>query len=69
MGLCIFLFSLKDIKERISKVDSDEIKAGLMGGTFGNKGAVSIRLCVDDSTFCFFNCHLNAGQKSTSERL
>ena len=36
------------IKERITKIDGDLVKTGY-GGQFGNKGAVLVRMNVDDS--------------------
>lgn len=32
-----------------------------MRGQLGNKGAVVIKLNVDDASFCFTVCHLEAG--------
>ncbi|KAG8830968.1 hypothetical protein FRC17_003997 [Serendipita sp. 399] len=37
------------------------IKCG-MGRMYGNKGAIVARFTVDDTSFCFLNCHLAAGQ-------
>jgi hypothetical protein len=33
-----------------------------MHGMYGNKGAIIARFTVDDTSFCFLNCHLAAGQ-------
>jgi hypothetical protein len=40
-----------------------------MGGNLGNKGAVLVKFCVDDSPLCFICAHLEAGQKNLPERL
>ena len=64
----IIVFIKKEIKERVKNVDSDEIKTGLMGGAFGNKGACRVKLDIDDSSFCFTCCHLESGQKNVEER-
>jgi endonuclease/exonuclease/phosphatase family metal-dependent hydrolase len=39
-----------------------------MGGLHGNKGAIIMRLVLDDSSLCFVNCHLAAGQTQTLHR-
>ncbi|EAU82410.2 type I inositol-1,4,5-trisphosphate 5-phosphatase 11 [Coprinopsis cinerea okayama7 len=43
------------------------VKTGF-GGKYGNKGAIISRLVVGDSSFCFVNCHLAAGQHSVRRR-
>ncbi|KAH9061982.1 DNase I-like protein [Lactarius vividus] len=35
---------------------------------FGNKGAVAIRLLIDDTSLCFLNCHLAAGHRRVRNR-
>lgn len=39
-----------------------------MGGYHGNKGALVIRFTLDDSSMCFVNCHLAAGQTAAKQR-
>jgi endonuclease/exonuclease/phosphatase family metal-dependent hydrolase len=39
-----------------------------MGGLHGNKGALILRFVLDDSSMCFINCHLAAGQSHTAHR-
>lgn len=34
----------------------------------GNKGGIAIRFFFDDSSLCFVNCHLAAGQSHTQDR-
>ncbi|KIM20483.1 hypothetical protein M408DRAFT_12984 [Serendipita vermifera MAFF 305830] len=43
------------------------IKCG-MNGMYGNKGAIVARFTLDDSSFCFLNCHLAAGQSQRVAR-
>lgn len=48
-------------------LSATNIKCG-MGGHYGNKGALVTRFILDDSSLCFINCHLAAGQSHTSHR-
>ncbi|KIJ38779.1 hypothetical protein M422DRAFT_176321 [Sphaerobolus stellatus SS14] len=43
------------------------VKRGL-GGRYGNKGAIVARFVFDDTSLCFINCHLAAGQSHTRQR-
>lgn len=62
---CIFVkntekFSLKDVA-------ITTIKRG-MGGRYGNKGGIVARFIIDDTSVCFINCHLAAGQHHVRQR-
>lgn len=39
-----------------------------MAGVLGNKGAIIARFVIDDSSLCFINCHLAAGQNQKMAR-
>lgn len=39
-----------------------------VGNRFGNKGAVAVRLLIDDTSLCFLNCHLAAGHRRVRDR-
>ncbi|KAL2255662.1 hypothetical protein VTK26DRAFT_2927 [Humicola hyalothermophila] len=67
VGLFTCIFVKADLRERISNLSSAEVKRG-MGGLHGNKGAIVVRFMVDDTSLCFINCHLAAGQSSASAR-
>lgn len=56
------------MKDRISDIESDTIKCGF-AGQLGNKGAVVVRLSVDDTSISILNCHLPAGQSNINDRL
>ena len=68
VGILLLIFAKQEITPRISRVDADVVKTGL-GGNFGNKGGAIIRMFIDDSSFCFINCHLESGNKANNVRL
>ncbi|WPH03772.1 Hypothetical protein R9X50_00665500 [Acrodontium crateriforme] len=67
VGLFTCVFVKSTLKSCIKHIHTSEIKRG-MGGLHGNKGALVMRLVLDDSSLCFINCHLAAGQTQTLHR-
>ncbi|OAX80552.1 hypothetical protein ACJ72_05115 [Emergomyces africanus] len=67
IGLFTVVFIKQDERQRIRGISAAEIKRG-MGGLHGNKGALVLRFILDDSSLCFINCHLAAGQSHTAHR-
>ncbi|PNY26157.1 inositol polyphosphate 5-phosphatase [Tolypocladium capitatum] len=67
VGLFTCVFVKSSLRERIRNLSAAEVKRG-MGGLHGNKGAVVIRFHVDDTSLCFLNCHLAAGQSQSNSR-
>lgn len=67
VGLFLCVFVKASLRGRIRNVHGAEVKRG-MGGLHGNKGAVAVRFQIDDSSLCFVNCHLAAGQTQTNAR-
>ena len=67
VGLFSCVFIKASLRSRIRAIDTAEIKRG-MGGLHGNKGALIIRIILDDSSMCLVNCHLAAGQTKTNDR-
>ncbi|KXL50856.1 MAG: hypothetical protein FE78DRAFT_158153 [Acidomyces sp. 'richmondensis'] len=67
VGLFTCIFVKSSVRNRIKYVHGGEVKRG-MGGLHGNKGALVVRLVMDDSSICFINCHLAAGQTQTMHR-
>jgi hypothetical protein len=51
----------------IRDISITTVKTG-MYGMYGNKGAIVARFTVDDSSICFLNCHLAAGQSQKVAR-
>jgi inositol polyphosphate 5-phosphatase INPP5B/F len=61
LGLLILVFASPTVAPTISSVSCTSVGTGLMG-YLGNKGAVSVRLVLAETTrLCFINCHLAAG--------
>ncbi|KAK1039938.1 hypothetical protein LTR33_015886, partial [Friedmanniomyces endolithicus] len=67
VGLFTCIFVKTSERSRIKHVHTAEVKRG-MGGLHGNKGALVLRVVLDDSSLCFVNCHLAAGQTQTIHR-
>ncbi|KAL2821803.1 Endonuclease/exonuclease/phosphatase [Aspergillus cavernicola] len=67
IGLFTCIFVKHKERSKITDVSAAEVKRG-MGGLHGNKGALVFRFVLDDSSFCFVNCHLAAGQTQTTHR-
>ncbi|KAI1751635.1 Endonuclease/exonuclease/phosphatase [Xylaria castorea] len=67
VGLFTCIFVKSTLRDRIRNLSSADIKRG-MGGLHGNKGAIVVRFMVDDTSLCFINCHLAAGQSHANSR-
>lgn len=67
IGLFSCVFVKSSLRQNIREVNAAEVKLG-MGGLHGNKGALIVRFIMDDSSVCFVNCHLAAGQTQTVHR-
>lgn len=67
VGLFSIVFVKTSLLPHIRDASTYTIKTGL-GGRYGNKGAIVSRLILDDSSMCFLNCHLAAGQRNVRQR-
>lgn len=67
IGLFQCIFVRQEEKRNIRNVSAADVKCG-MKGHYGNKGALITRFMFDDTSLCFINCHLAAGQSQTSHR-
>lgn len=65
VGLYMCVFVRHGVE--VSNIDSALVKTG-MGGLHGNKGGISVRMDVYDTSFCFINCHLAAGHSQVIQR-
>ncbi|KAK9447033.1 Endonuclease/exonuclease/phosphatase [Limtongia smithiae] len=67
VGLYSCIFVRESERSNVRNFASSQVKTGL-GGLHGNKGAIIMRFTLDDSSLCFVNCHLAAGQSSIFPR-
>ena len=67
VGLFSMVFVKASIMSRTRNATTYKVKTGL-GGHYGNKGAIVTRFVVDDTSLCFINCHLAAGQRNVRQR-
>ncbi|KAJ1936314.1 hypothetical protein FBU59_005093, partial [Linderina macrospora] len=70
VGLFVCVFARDDVFRSIAHVGVAQVKTGL-GGLHGNKGGIGVRFVFDDTSFCFVNAHLAAGEsgKNNAARL
>ncbi|KAF1807664.1 Endonuclease/exonuclease/phosphatase [Mucor lusitanicus] len=71
VGLFSCIFVKTSLEARIRHCDSNVVKTGfrLMNKSLhGNKGGIATRLVIDDTSICFVNCHLAAGQSNVLTR-
>jgi len=68
VGLLVIMFVSEKWKHAIKSVQMDTVRTG-MGGQFGNKGAVIIRVRIFETSLCFICAHLSAGHSKNKERL
>ncbi|KAJ2846485.1 hypothetical protein IWW36_004331, partial [Coemansia brasiliensis] len=61
VGLFVCVFARDDVYRLVHDVDVSLVKTG-MGGLHGNKGAIAVRVVYDDTSLCFVNAHLAAGE-------
>ncbi|MCJ1236109.1 hypothetical protein MMC14_004086 [Varicellaria rhodocarpa] len=69
IGLLLLIYASPSIVPTISSISTTSVGTGLMG-YMGNKGAVTARIVLGDTTrIVFINCHLAAGtEKGSVER-
>ncbi|MCJ1306848.1 hypothetical protein MMC25_000491 [Agyrium rufum] len=66
LGLLLLVYASPSIAPTISSISTTSVGTGLMG-YMGNKGAVTARIVLGDTTrLVFVNCHLAAGAESNS---
>ena len=66
IGLLLLVYAAPDIASEVRAVSTTSVGTGL-GGYMGNKGAVTARIVLGETTrITFVNCHLAAGADKTS---
>ena len=66
IGLGLYIFAAKPVAPFITDVRQAAVGAGFLGG--GNKGGVTVSLCMHDTPLCFTNMHLGAGRECVERR-
>jgi hypothetical protein len=67
VGTALIMMIKTSIAPHVKNVEAAAKKTGLKGMA-GNKGAVAIRLELDDSSFCFVTAHFAAGHSNFEQR-
>ncbi|KAJ2357745.1 hypothetical protein GGF43_001273 [Coemansia sp. RSA 2618] len=65
VGLFVCVFARDDVYRHVRDVGVSLVKTG-MGGLHGNKGGIGVRLVFDDTSLCFVNAHLAAGESAAN---
>ncbi|CAD5181299.1 unnamed protein product [Musa acuminata subsp. malaccensis] len=66
VGILVSLWIRNDLLDYVSNPSVSCIGCGIMG-CLRNKGSVSVRFCLHESSFCFVCCHLASGGKEGDE--
>ncbi|XP_065644502.1 phosphatidylinositol 3,4,5-trisphosphate 5-phosphatase 2A-like isoform X1 [Hydra vulgaris] len=66
-GICIVIVVKSELINLVSKVKHSSVKTGI-ANALGNKGAVGVSFYVDQTSFCFVNCHLTSGNEHVLRR-
>jgi hypothetical protein len=68
VGCYIGIFVKSKLVTEIGEVRTTKVKTGIWGST-GNKGAVAVRMQLDDTSIMFMNCHLMSGKSKGKYRV
>ncbi|XP_069788924.1 phosphatidylinositol 4,5-bisphosphate 5-phosphatase A isoform X2 [Narcine bancroftii] len=67
-GQLLLLFAKYYLLPNLQDIQTNCTRTGL-GGYWGNKGAVSVRLALCGHMICFLNCHLPAHMENSEQRM
>eukprot|EP00128_Syssomonas_multiformis_P012082 Colp12_sorted_trinity150504_noHs@19516 len=67
VGMLLTIYVKASLQPHISDVQAEMVGTGIMG-MMGNKGGVSVRFKIFDSTVCFVNTHLAANMSEVARR-
>ncbi|XP_061361796.1 type IV inositol polyphosphate 5-phosphatase 9-like [Gastrolobium bilobum] len=67
VGMFITIWVQCDLYQSIRHLSVSSVGCGIMG-CLGNKGSISIRFCLHETSFCFICSHLASGGKEVDRR-
>ncbi|KAF8389666.1 hypothetical protein HHK36_024185 [Tetracentron sinense] len=67
VGILVSVWIRNDLRQYIRYPSVSCVGCGIMG-CLGNKGSVSVRFCLHETSFCFVCSHLASGGKEGDER-
>jgi NADPH-dependent curcumin reductase CurA len=67
VGIWLIIFVKSSLLPSITGVQAKAIPRGI-GGLFGNKGGVCIRMMIHDTSVCFVSAHLTANREEVTKR-
>lgn len=65
--MVILVLAKESLSRLINHVEADHVACGV-GDVLGNKGGIGVSLCINDTSFCFLNCHLAARAERIVQR-
>ncbi|XP_020597710.1 type I inositol polyphosphate 5-phosphatase 10-like isoform X2 [Phalaenopsis equestris] len=66
VGIFITIWAKKELVRHMSHFQICSVGRGIMG-RLGNKGCISVSMCLHQTSFCFICCHLASGEKEGDE--
>ncbi|MBA0560301.1 hypothetical protein Golob_017209 [Gossypium lobatum] len=66
VGIFLTVWVKSDLRDDVHSMKVSCVSRGLMG-YLGNKGSISISMCLHQTSFCFICSHLTSGQKEGDE--
>ncbi|CAN4089271.1 unnamed protein product [Withania somnifera] len=67
VGVFITIWARSSLVPYIKHISVSSVGCGIFG-YLGNKGSVSVRFCLHETSFCFVCCHLASGGKEGDKR-
>ncbi|KAI4352066.1 hypothetical protein L6164_006352 [Bauhinia variegata] len=67
VGVFMTIWVRSDLYQHIRHLSVSNVGCGIMG-CLGNKGSISIRFCLHETSFCFVCSHLASGGKEVDQR-
>ncbi|KAL5009466.1 hypothetical protein ScPMuIL_011771 [Solemya velum] len=67
VGVMLLVYIKEEYYSHVRHADCDMVATGILG-VMGNKGGVSVRIQIHNTSICFVNCHLAAHQDEIERR-